>query len=133
MAVVIIEGGVVIGAHRDVPTMAAARRKYPHLKGALLKVGDYPPGTLFANGKFTDPPQSARAVRPVSKLQIVRALRAINRWTEFKESLRLQSVELQEDWMFHSRMLPKDFMPFVVGMGLTTKQVNSIFLSAATM
>lgn len=59
MTVVVIEDGKVVLTLRDVKNVTAARKKYPHLVGAYIVNGDYVSGTLFANGKFTAPPDPA--------------------------------------------------------------------------
>ncbi len=70
MAVVIIEGGVVVLTLRDVKTVAAARKKYPALSNKMVVVGDKPSGTKFANGKFTVPAPKTPVATPESDLAL---------------------------------------------------------------
>ncbi len=75
MAVVQIEGGVVVAVFRDVPNVGAARKKYPALAGAHLVAGDHPPGMRFKAGKFT-PPGAPELERGLTAEQIRDALLA---------------------------------------------------------
>lgn len=75
MAVVQIEGGVVVAVFRDVLNVGAARKKYPALAGAHLVAGDHPPGMRFKAGKFT-PPGEPELERGLTAEQIRDALLA---------------------------------------------------------
>jgi len=74
MAVVQLQANIVIAVFRDVPTVAAARAKYPHLRGKRLEPGFHPVGSRFTGGVFTPP-----VVAPVVEVEseVVLALREL--------------------------------------------------------
>ncbi len=69
MTVVVIEAGKVVLTLRDVTTVKAARKKYPHLEKAMVVAGDHPENTPFSNGRFTKLPVPTPQPKPIPRME----------------------------------------------------------------
>lgn len=88
-------------------------------------------GGRLVDGGFIpkDVPEPA-APGYVNKLNLVRAMRRIDLWEQFKTSMDSAALEIQEDWMLASNVSASDFVVFSAGLGLTSKRQTALFLSA---
>lgn len=71
----------------------------------------------------------------VTKLQLVRSMRALGHWSDFKSSLKQSSTTIKEDWEYASAIDRNDSL--VVAMGATldldTASMDTLFITARTL
>jgi len=106
MAVVKIEGGVVVAVFRDVATPADALKKYSVLAGSSLQAGDHPPGTLYKAGKFTPPgePELRRGLTPARTRAALSAELGELRWKHEAGGVEVGGVRVQSDELSQAKM-----------------------------
>lgn len=135
MPVVRIENGEVVQLWRDVATVAEAVERYG-LDPSTLVEADYPPGTLFVNSRFQPPaPGTPLLPEQVSKLHLIRALRAAGHWADVKAALAAADEATREDWEAASAIRRDDPLvaSFADALGVSEAERDAIFIQAARL
>lgn len=71
----------------------------------------------------------------VTKLQLVRGMRATGDWSSFKSSLKQSSTTIKEDWEYASVIDRYDSIVVAMGatLSLDTAGMDSLFITASTL